>query len=233
MLPAVVLSGGLATRMKPFTENIPKSMIDVAGKPFIHWQLSMFKEKGIKEVMLCVGHLGEMIEEYAGNGAEYGLHLTYSYDGDKLLGTGGAIRKIEGNLPEEFFVQYGDSYLDVPYEQVAEAFRKYEKMGLMTVYKNDDLYDVSNVVFENGDLICYSKKNKVPRMRHIDYGLGILRKDVFADFNDREIFDLADVYEKLAVEEQLLGYEVFNRFYEVGSHDGLMELRSKIGVVDS
>jgi len=230
VLPIVVLSGGLATRMKPFTENIPKSMIDVAGKPFIHWQLKMFKDKGIKDVILCVGHLGEMIEEYVGNGADYGLHLTYSYDGDKLLGTGGAIRKVGDNLPESFFIQYGDSYLEISYTQVADAFRNSGKTGLMTVYKNDDLYDSSNVVFENGNLLSYSKKNKTQQMHYIDYGLGILRKDAFDDFQDREVFDLADVYERLATDEQLFGYEVYNRFYEIGSHDGLMELRDRIGV---
>jgi len=233
VLPIVVLSGGLATRMKPFTENIPKAMIDVAGKPFIHWQLKMFKEKGINDVILCVGHLGEMIEEYVGDGSDYDLHLTYSYDGDKLLGTGGAIKKVEDKLPESFFIQYGDSYLELSYAQIAKAFQSAGKMGLMTVYKNDDLYDASNVIFEDGNLICYSKKNKTPQMHHIDYGLGILRKDAFSDFQESEVFDLAEVYEKLANEDKLFGYEVFNRFYEIGSHDGLMELRNRFGVIDS
>lgn len=228
MLPVLILSGGLATRMQSVTGNIPKSMIDVAGKPFIHWQLTMLKNQGINNVILCIGHLGEMIEKYAGNGAAYGLNLTYSYDGDKLLGTGGAIKKIEEFLPDAFFVLYGDSYLDIPYAPVEKAFRTSGKAGLMTVYENTDLYDVSNVDFRDGELVGYSKRNKTADMRHIDYGLGILRKDVFADFPMYEFLDLADVYEKLANEKQLFGFEVFERFYEIGSPEGLQELRERL-----
>jgi NDP-sugar pyrophosphorylase family protein len=174
---------------------------------------------------MCIGHLGEMIEKYAGNGVGYGLNLTYSYDGEKLLGTGGAIKKIEEYLPEAFFILYGDSYLDIPYAPVEKAFQTSDKTGLMTVYENKDLYDVSNVVFQDGEFISYSKKNKTTLMHHIDYGLGILRKEAFMDFPKYEFLDLADVYEKLANEKKLLGYEVFERFYEIGSPGGLKELR--------
>ena len=229
MFPVVLLSGGLATRMREYAEKIPKAMIDVAGKPFIHWQLSMLKEQHIEHVILCVGHLGEMIESYAGDGSGYGLKLTYSYDGDKLLGTGGAIKKIEDKLPDTFFILYGDSYLDVSYGPIASAFQTSGKRGLMTVYENKDLYDVSNVIFRNGELITYRKHDKTEDMHHIDYGLGILNKDAFGDFPSDEVFDLAKVYEKLAIEKELLGYEVFERFYEIGSPGGLSDLRSKLG----
>ena len=228
MLPVVLLSGGLATRMRQYTEKVPKAMIDVAGKPFIHWQLTMLKEQGARHVILCIGHLGEKIEEYTGDGSRYGLELTYSYDGDKLLGTGGAIKKIEGILPEAFFILYGDSYLEIPYAPVEDAFTSSGKKGLMTVYENEDLYDASNVVFRDGELINYRKNNKTADMRHIDYGLGILRREVFADFPKNEIFDLAAVYEKLALENQLFGYEVFRRFYEIGSPGGLQVLKDKL-----
>jgi len=229
MYPVVVLSGGLATRMREYTEKIPKAMIDIAGKPFIHWQLTMLKEQQVEHVILCIGHLGEMIESYAGNGSKYGLKLTYSYDGDKLLGTGGAIKKIENILPDTFFVTYGDSYLEIPYAPLINAYLSSEKKGLMTVYENADLFDVSNVIFRNNKLITYRKHNKVEDMRHIDYGLGILSKESFSDFPVDRVFDLAEVYEKLAIEKQLLGYEVFIRFYEIGSPSGLQELREKLG----
>ena len=227
MLPVVILSGGLATRMKPITEKIPKAMIDVAGKPFIHWQLIYLKEQGITDVILCIGHLGEVIEHYTGGGSQYGLKLTYSYDGDKLLGTGGAIKKIEHILPEAFFVLYGDSYLEISYAPIEKAFLSSKKMGLMTVYENVDLYDASNVVFQDGVLISYCKQTKTADMRHIDYGLGILRRDALLDFPAQEKLDLADVYEKLAADKQLFGYEVFKRFYEIGSPKGLEDLRGK------
>ena len=228
MYPVVVLSGGLATRMRTYTEKIPKAMIDIAGKPFIHWQLVMLKEQQVEHVILCIGHLGEMIEAYAGDGSEYGLKLTYSYDGDKLLGTGGAIKKIEDDLPDIFFVLYGDSYLEIPYAPLVNAFASSGKKGLMTVYENADLYDVSNVIFQNGELITYRKHDKVKEMRHIDYGLGILRKEAFREFPADEVFDLAEVYEKLVNEKQLFGFEVFKRFYEIGSPGGLQELREHL-----
>jgi NDP-sugar pyrophosphorylase family protein len=170
-----------------------------------------------------------MIEQYTGDGSRYGMELTYSYDGDELLGTGGAIKKIEDILPEAFFILYGDSYLEIPYAPVEDTFLESGKKGLMTVYENEDLYDASNVVFRDGELVGYSKKNKAADMRHIDYGLGILRREVLAGFPGREVFDLANVYEKLALEQQLLGYEVFKRFYEIGSPGGLEELRVKLG----
>jgi len=226
--PVVLLSGGLATRMLSFTEKIPKAMIDVAGKPFIHWQLSMLKKQQVDSVILCIGHLGEVIEAFAGDGSQYGLKITYSYDGDKLLGTGGAIKKIINTLPEVFFVLYGDSYLEIPYTPLVEAFSSSDKKGLMTVYENADLYDVSNAVFIDGELLTYRKHDKVDEMRHIDYGLGILHKDAFDGFPSETAFDLAEVYEKLVIEGQLLGYEVFKRFYEIGSPGGLAQLRSKL-----
>ena len=229
MYPVVLLSGGLATRMREYAEKIPKSMIDIAGKPFIHWQLSMLKEQKVEHVFLCIGHLGEMIEAYAGDGSEYGLKITYSYDGDKLLGTGGAIKKIEDILPDTFFVLYGDSYLEIPYAPLVDSFISSGKKGLMTVYENADLYDVSNVIFQNGELITYRKHDKVKEMRHIDYGLGILQKEAFKDFPPDKAFDLAEVYEMLVNEKQLLGFEVFKRFYEIGSPGGLEELR---GILD-
>ena len=228
MLPVVLLSGGLATRLRPHTETIPKAMIDVAGKPFIHWQLKQLKEQGIGHVFLCIGYLGEQIEEYIGDGSRYGLSVTYAYDGDKLLGTGGAIKKIIHQLPDAFFITYGDSYLDVSYKPIKEAFINSGKQGLMTVYKNKDLYDVSNVIFQNGQLLSYSKKYKSAEMHHIDYGLGILKKCAFDDFPEDKVFDLADIYEKLATENNLYGYEVFQRFYEIGSPAGLDELREKL-----
>ena len=230
MYPVVLLSGGLATRMREYTEKIPKAMIDIAGKPFIHWQLSMLREQKVEHVFLRIGHLGEMIESYAGDGSQYGLKITYSYDGDKLLGTGGAIKKIEDILPDIFFILYGDSYLEIPYAPLVKAFAASGKKGLMTVYENADLYDVSNVIFRNDELITYRKHDKVKEMRHIDYGLGILRKEAFKDFPVDNAFDLAAVYEKLVNEKQLLGFEVFKRFYEIGSPEGLQELREVLGV---
>lgn len=225
MIPLILLAGGLATRMRPVTEKIPKSMIDINGKPFIHHQLTLLKNKGISHIIICIGYLGEKIIECVGDGRAYGIKVEYSKDGDKLLGTGGAIKNIGNILPEKFFILYGDSYLDINYREIEENFLKSNKKGLMTVYKNEDKYDTSNVLFQDNKLKKYSKTNKIAEMNYIDYGLGILERSIFSPYQDGAIFDLAEIYEKLSDEEQLLGYEVFKRFYEIGSPDGLQDLR--------
>jgi NDP-sugar pyrophosphorylase family protein len=228
MLPLVLLAGGLATRMRPLTEKIPKSMLEVKRKPFIDWQLRLLKSKGIENVIICLGYLGGQIEKCAGNGGRFGLKITYSYDGDKLLGTGGAVKKIDKALPSRFFILYGDSYLDIDYKAVEEAFTASGKPALMTVYKNNGQFDASNVIFRDGRIVSYSKKEKLPEMEYIDYGLGIIQKNVFDSYPANTAFDLAEVYEKLCREGRLAGYEVFKRFYEIGSPQGLKELESTL-----
>jgi len=228
MFTVVLLSGGLATRLRPITEKIPKAMLEVAGKPFIHHQLNLLSKNGIKRVVLCVGYLGKMIENYIGNGSKFQMEVQYSYDGEKLLGTGGAIKKALKYVDDSFFVLYGDSYLDVDYAKIEMAYVNSGKKGLMTVYKNEGKWDSSNVIFEKNEIMMYSKKERLKEMNYIDYGLGILNKQVFQDFESEAVFDMAGIYEKLAKEKHLLGYEVFERFYEIGSKEGLKDLEQKI-----
>jgi NDP-sugar pyrophosphorylase family protein len=228
MFPVIILAGGLATRMRPVTEKTPKAMIEVNGKPFIHHQLTLLEKNGISHVIFCVGYLGEQIENYVGNGSSYHIHVEYSHDGDTLLGTGGAIAKIGDKLPDTFFILYGDSYFDIEYQKVEQAYQVSGKKGLMTVFKNENQWDTSNVVFQNNTVIRYSKRNKTKDMHYIDYGLGILQKSAFVDFPSDTVFDLAAVYERLSDEKQLEGYEVFERFYEIGSPQGLADLCKKL-----
>src|SRR5271163_370338 len=115
MFAVAILAGGLATRMRPVTERIPKSMIEVAGRPFIEHQLELLQAENVKNVVLCVGHLGEMIQAHIGDGKRFGLSVSYSFDGERLLGTGGALRRALPLLGHDFFVLYGDSYLDISY----------------------------------------------------------------------------------------------------------------------
>jgi NDP-sugar pyrophosphorylase family protein len=222
-IPVAILAGGLATRLRPITEKIPKSLVPVAGRPFLAHQLEMLHARGVRHAVLCIGFLGEMIEREFGSEA-YGIKLEYSFDGEKLLGTGGAIKRALPKLGEEFFILYGDSYLPIPYAPVAEFFHRSGKLGLMTVYRNEGKYDASNVVFRAGEIVVYDKKAKLPEMRHIDYGLSLFKASVFEKFLADEKFDLADVMQKLVQEKQLAGYEVPERFYEMGSPAGLAEL---------
>ena len=225
IVQAVIIAGGLATRLYPVTKKIPKSMIEINGKPFIDHQLKLLKNNGIEKVVVCAGYLGEMVEEYVGDGSNWDLDVKFSFDGEKLLGTGGAVRKSITMLDERFFVIYGDSYLPVDFRKVAAYFEKNDKSALMTVIQNGDRWDKSNVIFENGCIVKYDKKDKSPEMKHIDYGLGIFRKEVFEKINENDVVDLADIYKDLLKKNKLAGYEIFERFYEIGSFSGIEELK--------
>src|SRR5208283_4063956 len=158
-IPVAILAGGLATRLRPITEKIPKSLVPVAGKPFLAHQLELLHARGIRRVVLCIGYLGEMIQREFSDGGAFGVRLDYSFDGPKLLGTGGAIKRALPLLSDEFFVLYGDSYLPVEYRPIAEFFRRSGKLGCMTVYRNEGRYDTSNVVFRDGEIAVYDKKS--------------------------------------------------------------------------
>src|ERR1039457_437575 len=222
-IPVAILAGGLATRLRPITEKIPKSLVPVAGRPFLAHQLEMLHARGLRHAVLCIGFLGEMIQRDFGNEA-FGIKLDYSFDGEKLLGTGGALKRALPKLGEEFFVLYGDSYLPLPYAPVAEFFHHSGKLGLMTVYRNEGKYDTSNVVFRDGEIIVYDKKLKSPEMKHIDYGLSLFKASAFDAYPAGQPFDLAEVMGRLVREKQLAGYEVRERFCEIGSPAGLAEL---------
>lgn len=227
--PVALLAGGLATRLRPITEAIPKAMVAVAGVPFIDHQLALFARNGITRVVLCLGYLGEQVEAHVGDGTRYGLAVAYTYDGDRLLGTGGALRRALPLLGEAFWVIYGDSYLDFDYQAAWKRFARHDALGLMTVLHNDDRWDGSNVVFENGTLLCYDKRVRTPEMRYIDYGATLLRREALARIPDGQAYDLADLYRTLVAEGQMIGHEVARRFYEIGSHEGLAETRAFLG----
>src|SRR5262249_44926497 len=152
-VPVAVLAGGLATRMRPLTETIPKAMLEVAGRPFIDHQLDLLHRSGIRRVVLCLGYLGEQVRHHLGDGRDRGLELRYSFDGRRLLGPGGALRQALPLLGEVFWVIYGDSYLEIDYPAVLADFLSRGMLGLMTVVRNDDHWDRSNVVFRNGRLL--------------------------------------------------------------------------------
>ena len=224
-LPVAILAGGLATRLHPITEKIPKSLVPVVGKPFLDRQLMLLRLRGIRHVVLCVGYLGEMIQRDFGN-RFYDIKLDYSFDGPKLLGTGGAIQRALPMLGDEFFVLYGDSYLPIDYLPVAEFFQSSGKLGCMTVFHNAGRFDTSNVVFFKDEIKIYDKKARLPEMQHIDYGLSLFKAAAFNGFPAGQPLDLADVLGKLVGEKQLAGYEVNERFYEIGSPAGLAELEN-------
>ena len=224
MIPIAILAGGLGTRLRPITETMPKSLLEIDGEPFIAHQLRELARQGIQNVILCVGFLGEQVESFVKDGAEYGVRIKYSYETNDLLGTGGAIRNALHLLTDDFFVLYGDSWLDIDYRSVYESFQNSGKTALMTVYRNEGRWDTSNVEMDGNRIKIYSKIKPNPRMTHIDYGLGILKPNIFEKYPEGANFDLAEIYESLSDSGRLASFEAKNRFYEIGSHDGLKEL---------
>ena len=223
MFPVAILAGGLATRLRPITETIPKALIEVAGKPFIFHQLDYLKAQGISRIVLCIGYLGGMIRELVGDGSAWGLNVSYSMDGEILLGTGGALKQALPLLGESFFILYGDSYLPINFSDVQQSFNNSKKTGLMTVLENQNRWDKSNVLFANGEIIEYNKTITKDEMHYIDYGLGVIKSIVFESYPNNLPFDLSKVYNQLSLQKQLAGYEVFERFYEIGSHQGILD----------
>lgn len=227
-LPIAILAGGLATRLRPLTEKTPKALIDVGGEPFIAQQLRLLKSNGLERVVICAGFLGEMIQEIIGDGKKFNLQVNYSFDQQPLLGTGGAVKKALPLLGPAFFVLYGDSYLPCNYDAVQKAFEASGKKALMTVFHNHGAWDKSNVEFRDGQILTYDKKNKNQRMEYIDYGLGVFQANAFDLIPDRKSYDLAEIYKNLLGRRELAAFEVHQRFYEIGSWQGLEETKQFI-----
>ena len=227
-MQCVVLAGGLATRLRPITEKIPKSMVDVKDRPFLQYQVDLLKRSDVKDIILCVGYLGEQIESFFGNGEKFGVKIRYSYEKEQLLGTAGAIRNAIDLLDDKFFILYGDSYLDINYKEVLDYFSKVNYPALLVVYRNENKWDASNVIFNNGFIEVYDKEKQIPGVKHIDYGLSVLSMGVIEDIPKGVPYDLADLYKDLSSRKKLAGYEVFNRFYEIGSKNGLKEFEDFI-----
>ncbi len=229
MLQCVVLAGGIGTRMRPQTEEMPKALLPVLGRPFADWQLELLAKQGIERVLYSVGYRGEMIRDHVGDGSRWGLEINYVDEGHQLRGTGGALRLALdlGELEEAFFVLYGDSYLPVDLGAVERAWEQTPLPALMTVFRNDGQWDASNAIYDDGRVVLYDKDrpaDRVEEMHWIDYGLSILTREVVAQVPGREPADLADLMRGLSREGQLAGFEVSERFYEAGTPEGLRDL---------
>jgi NDP-sugar pyrophosphorylase family protein len=226
-LQCVILAGGKGTRMWPMTEDLPKALLPVRGKPFVHRQLALLASQGVTDVVMSIGYRGPMIRDAVGDGAAFGLRVRYVDEGEALRGTGGALRLCleEGVLAGEFLVLYGDSYLPIELAGVARDFNGWP--ALMTVLRNEGKWDRSNVIYEEGRVLLYDKKTQDPRMHHIDYGLTMLSRAA-ANLLPAGTSDLADLYHGLSVRGDLGGHEVTQRFYEIGSREGLGDLEALV-----
>ena len=226
MFDAAILCGGKASRLGELTASLPKSLIDINGKPFIYHQLKLLEKSGFTHVVLCVGHLGAMITDYVKT-IDVDMKIDFSDEGDVVLGTGGAIKKALPLLNSRFFVIYGDSYLPVKYVKIEGAFTKSKKLSLMTIYRNKNKKHGNNILLENNTIVAYDKAKMLPEMHHIDFGIGCFHKIVFQRMKGF-VFGLDDVYKEMIKHRQLANFEVDNQFYEIGSLEGIEEFRQYI-----
>lgn len=220
--PVLILAGGKATRLGEVTKAIPKALVPLAGKPFIDHQLAGLYAEGIREVVMCVGHFADQLRDHVGDGARFGLRVRYSEDGPTLRGTGGAARRALPLIDDGCFVLYGDSILDVSYQKVFDAMSP-SALAVMTVFRNENSFDKSNVLWRNGRLLRYSKQDATADMTHIDYGLSLLRRSAVERIPAGQTSDLAELYSALVAGGEMTGFEVTKRFYEIGSPSGLRE----------
>ena len=230
-MQCVILAGGIGTRMWPETMTVPKTLLPVHGKPFAAWQLSWLANSGIRSVVYSIGYLGDDVRAYVGDGSAWGVSVVYVDEGEHLRGTAGALRLAldSGVLEGDFLVLYGDSWLQVDPAAVLESLRGRPEPALMTVHRNEGQWDASNVIFDGHRVVRYAKglSERPPEMRWIDYGLTALRQSVLEEHVPPDaVFDLAPVLSTLAAEGKLAGFEVPDRFYEIGSPRGRAELET-------
>ncbi|MDP3024961.1 MAG: sugar phosphate nucleotidyltransferase [candidate division Zixibacteria bacterium] len=224
----VILAGGLATRLRPLTLKLPKLMLQIKGRPFLEYQLELLKEYEIKDILLCVGYKGELIKNHFGDGRKFGVNLSYSFDGDKLLGTAGALKKAYKLLNENFFLMYGDSYLPYDYQKIEESFKRSDKLSLMVAYRNQNRFDKSNLLIQDGMIKLYDKTLRGEKLEYIDAGLSILKKEVLNLVPEEEPYDLEELYRTLISEEEMSAFEVKQRFYQIGSFEGFEEFKNLV-----
>jgi NDP-sugar pyrophosphorylase family protein len=229
----LVLAGGLGTRLGSRTEHVPKCLIEVAGRPFAHLQLEWLADQGVRQVVFSIGHHGDMVRAALGDGSPWGVHIDYVDEGEDLRGTGGAVRLAveRGVVESAFFVLYGDSYLCADLRAVEAVYAEGDHEALMTVYRNAGRFERSNAVFAGGLVTRYEKglAHPPPEMDYVDYGLSVLRPDTVAAGVSPDVsVDLAELLHDLSVARRLAGFEATERFYEIGSPEGLADLESHL-----
>jgi N-acetyl-alpha-D-muramate 1-phosphate uridylyltransferase len=224
-MQAIILAGGLGTRLGELTSGLPKPMVDVEGKPFLELELELLRRHGVSDFVVCIGFQAAKIQDYFGDGSRFGIHLRYSFEEETLLGTAGAVKAAESLLQERFFLAYGDSYMPMDYGRAYESFCRTDRLAMMVVLRNDNRYDRSNLLIEDGFVRAYDKANPTPEMRYINFGVSLLRREALDLVPPGVPYSQEEWFEDLIRSENLMAFETNERFYEIGSPSGLMEFR--------
>jgi MurNAc alpha-1-phosphate uridylyltransferase len=232
MRSAAVLAGGLGKRIESLTGGtLPKALIPVAGKPFLHHKLSELRRLGVDRVVLVLGHRAEPIIDYVGDGHQWGLDLAVIEDGPTLLGTGGALKRAAPLLSDRFWVTYGDTLLDV---DLAAAERRAAEAGweaVLTVLRNRDRWQASNVRLDGDLVVSYTKTPPPGTHEHIDYGYLYLSNRAVTEPAE-DTFDLGVVMDRLVASRSLGSFEANVPFHTIGTPDELRETDAWIGERD-
>ena len=220
-MQAVIIAGGLGTRLGSLTSNQPKSMIQILGKPFIEYQFDLLTKSSVTDVVLCLGYQGKQITDYCGDGCKFGADLKYSFE-EKSLDTAGALKLAAPLLQDYFFTLYGDSYVFIDFKEMMSVLQSKKRIGVMSVYQNHDRFDKSNTAVSDGRVTFYSKEKR-ENLKYIDYGVNLFRKDVLQLIPEEEPYSMGALFNRLIEQNELLAYDVKKRFYEIGSVNGLTE----------
>lgn len=227
-MQAVVLAGGLGTRLGEMTRSVPKPMVPVNGRPFLEYEIALLRRSGVRDLVLCVGYLGGVVEDYFGDGQCFGVTIRYVYDFPRLLGPAGALRKAAPLLEDSFLVTYGDAYLRMDYHRMMTLLLKSHSLGVMAVYKNNNRHGKSDLEVRDGFVMRYDKKNSGKGMVWINYGVTALMKKALELIPQRGTCGEEEFYGKLVARRELLAYPVRSRFYEIGTPTSLLEFEEYV-----
>jgi MurNAc alpha-1-phosphate uridylyltransferase len=228
-MQAVILAGGLGTRLGSLTGGLPKPMVDICGKPFLEYELELLRDHGVTSVVLCVGYLGHKIQEYFTDGAALGLDIEYSFEDEgHLMGTAGAVKQAEHLLEERFFLTYADSYMPMDYGAAFESLGCRGEQAMMVVMRNDNGTEASNLLVEGGKVTVYDKSLQTPGMHYINFGVSVLRKEALALVPEGKAYSQEDWYQDLIRGGNLAAFETQDRYYEIGSPEGLAQFRALV-----
>jgi len=220
-IQTVILAGGKGTRLRPISNLIPKPMVVINGKPFLHHQLEFIKRFGISEVLLLVGYLGEQIRDYFGSGKKFGLKIDYAHE-ESPLGTGGALKNASDKLAAEFLLLNGDTFLPVDYRKLTDFFCRYRKMGVIVVYDNSEKDAPNNIAVGDANLVISYSKDVSQEMTHVDAGAIVLKKDILTFIPEDSVCSLEEeIFCKLIKKKELVAFITNQRFYDMGSFGGL------------
>lgn len=227
-MQAAILAGGRGTQLMPLTRDLPKSMVLIRGQPFLEHQIRLLRRHGVMDIVLLVGQMADKICAYFGDGSRFNVRIRYSDEGDARLDTAGALQLAEPMLDDAFMVLFGDSYLPLDYAQVWRDFLTCGTRGLMVVYRNENRFDTSDVAVEDGFVTNYQKYPPLPQAVFINYGLTLLKRETLGLMSPGQRISLQSFLQPLIRERQLAAWEATQRFFEIGSFDGLKDLEAHL-----